>query len=309
MSLDGDYLRYPRRGYGMDHDLYDWSMLTDRAPVAWPGGKPLALWVNVALQYFPLDQEGNPFPPPGGMVTAYPDLRHYTLRDYGNRVGIYRIFKALDRAGVTASVAMNARLAERVPYLLDRVVERGHELLCHGWDMDTLHYGGLDEAAEREVVSRSLDSLRTASGQPVTGWLSPAKSQSGATPKLLAEHGVEYMCDWINDDMPFPFRTPAGDITALPLSTELEDRFVIMDNGHSEHEWAEQITDACDFLLAEAEAAGAGRLLALNIHPWMLGQPHRIGALERVLDYIIGTGKSWSAAPGDIVSAWRAAQP
>ncbi len=308
MSLDSDYLRYPRLGYGMDHDLYDWSMLADRAPVTWPGGKPLALWVNVALQYFPLDQKGTPFPPPGGMVTAYPDLRHYTLRDYGNRVGIYRIFNALDRCGVTASVAMNARLAERVPYLLDRVVERGHELLCHGWDMDTLHYGGLDASAEREVVARSLDRLRKASGQAVTGWLSPAKSQSAATPKLLAEHGVEYMCDWINDDMPFPFRTPSGDLTALPLSTELEDRFVIMDNGHSEHEWAEQIIDACDFLVSEAEAAGAGRLLALNVHPWMLGQPHRIGALERVLEHVAGTGKAWSASPGDIVSAWRAGQ-
>lgn len=308
MSLDRDYLRYPRRRYGMDHDLYDWSMLADRAPVTWPGGKPLALWVNVALQYFPLDQEGTPFPPPGGMVTAYPDLRHYTLRDYGNRVGIFRIFDALDRSGVTASVAMNTRLAGRVPYLLNRVVERGHELICHGWDMDTLHYGGLDESAEREVVARALDGLREASGQPVTGWLSPAKSQSAATPKLLVEHGVEYMCDWINDDMPFPFRTPAGEITALPLSTELEDRFVIMDNGHSEHEWAEQVADACDFLVSEAEASGAGRLLALNVHPWMLGQPHRIGALERVLDHVVQTEKVWNAGPRDIVGAWRKSQ-
>ena len=79
MSLDGDYLKYARRGYGMDHDHYDWSMLADRAPVTWPGNKPLALWVNVALQFFPLDQKGKPFPPPGGMVTAYPALRHFTL--------------------------------------------------------------------------------------------------------------------------------------------------------------------------------------------------------------------------------------
>ncbi|MFK8014444.1 MAG: polysaccharide deacetylase family protein [Gammaproteobacteria bacterium] len=308
MSLDDSYLRYPKRGYGMDHDLYDWSMLADRSPVTWPDNKPLALWVNVALQYFPLDQRGKPFAPPGGMVTAYPDLRHYTLRDYGNRVGVFRLFKALDRYNVTASVAMNTRLAERVPYLLQRVVERDHELLCHGWDMDTLHYGGLDEVTERDIVAKSLDRLRTASGKPVVGWISPAKSQSAATPKLLVEHGVEFMCDWINDDMPFGFRTSAGHITALPLSTELEDRFVILDNGHSETQWAEQIIDACDFLLAEAEATGDGRLLALNIHPWMLGQPHRIGALERVLEHITGTGKAWNAGPADIVAAWRASE-
>ncbi|MEL7536612.1 MAG: polysaccharide deacetylase family protein [Pseudomonadota bacterium] len=308
MSLDDDYLRYARRGYGMDHDLYDWSMLADRSPVTWPGNKPLALWVNIALQYFPLDQRGQPFAPPGGMVTAYPDLRHYTLRDYGNRVGVFRIFQALDRFGVTASVAMNARLAERAPYLLRRVVERDHELLCHGWDMDTPHFGGQDESAERDVVARSLAVLRDATERPVLGWLSPGKSQSANTPQLLVEHGVEFMCDWINDDLPFPFRTPSGELIALPLSTELEDRFIILQNGHSEMEWAEQIVDSCDFLIAEAEASNSGRLLALNVHPWMLGQPHRIRALEHVLAHITGTQKAWSAGPAEIVAHWRAAQ-
>lgn len=307
MSLDDRYFEYPRRGYGMDHDLYDWSMLADRKPVRWPDRKPLALWVNVALQYFPLDQKGEPFKPPGGMVTAYPDLRHYTLRDYGNRVGVFRVFDALDKLEVTASVAMNTRLALRNPYLLRRVVGRGHELLCHGWDMDTIHHGGMHEAAESKIISRALDELRTASGCDVKGWLSPAKSQSAATPKLLATHGVEYMCDWINDDMPYAFRTAAGEITALPLSTELEDRFIILDNGHSETEYADQIIDACDFLIEEAETIGAGRLLALNVHPWMLGQPHRIRMLERVLAHITSTDKVWRASPSEIIAVWRGA--
>ena len=87
MPLDDSYFDYPHRSYGMDHDFYDWSMLVDRKPVEWPGGNRLALWVNVALQFFPLNQRGKPFPPPGGMTTAYPDLRHFTLREYGNRVG------------------------------------------------------------------------------------------------------------------------------------------------------------------------------------------------------------------------------
>ena len=98
MPLDPSYFDYPHRSYGMDHDFYDWSMLADRNAVQWPNGKQLALWVNVALQFFPLNQRGQPFPPPGGMTTAYPDLRHYTLREYGNRVGIFRILKALDDA-------------------------------------------------------------------------------------------------------------------------------------------------------------------------------------------------------------------
>lgn len=307
MSLDPSYLEYPHRSYGMDHDLYDWSMLADRKPVEWPNGKRLALWVNLSLQHFPLDQKGQPFPPPGGMTTSYPDLRHYTLRDYGNRVGVFRVFKALDAYGVHASCAMNARLAERAPYLLDRVVERGHELLCHGWDMDTPHFGGMDRDAEAEIIARSLGVLREASGQAVRGWLSPGKSQSGNTPALLAEHGIEYMGDWINDDMPFAFRTPRGEITAMPLSTELEDRFIIMANGHSETEYADQIMDACDFLLAEAREEG-GRMLALNLHPWMVGQPHRIGALERALDHIMARGEVWTAMPSEIRAHWLTQQ-
>ncbi len=307
MPLDDSYLDYPRRGYGMDHDHYDWSMLVDRKPVGWPGGNRLALWVNIALQFFPLNQRGTPFPPPGGMTTAYPDLRHYTLREYGNRVGVFRILQALDRFNVKASFAINSRLAERYPYLIRRIVARGDEILCHGWDMDTPHYGGQEREEEAEIVSRSLDVLRAASGQAVRGWISPGKSQSRNTPELLVSNGIDYMCDWVNDEMPYQFRTPAGEITSMPLSTELEDRFIIMGNLHSEAEYADQVIDSFDYLHDEAGEQG-GRLLALNIHPWMLGQPHRIGRLEQVLEYITSRDSVWSAAPGEIRSAWRAAQ-
>ena len=190
MVLDDTYFDYPHRSYGMDHDWYDWSMLVDRKPVEWPDGKQLAVWINVALQYFPLNQKGEPFPPPGGMTTAYPDLRHYTLRDYGNRVGIFRILKALDRFDVRASFSMNARVAERYPYLVRRVVDRGDEIICHGWDMDTPHYGGQGRDDESAVIARSLEVLRDASGQSVEGWLSPGKSQSTNTAELLVSHGV-----------------------------------------------------------------------------------------------------------------------
>ena len=307
MPLDPSYFDYPHRSYGMDHDYYDWSMLVDRKPVEWPGGNKLALWVNVGLQFFPLNQEGKPFPPPGGMTTAYPDLRHYTLRDYGNRVGIYRFLKAFDKYGIKASFAINSRLAERYPYLVNKIVERGDEILCHGWDMDTPHYGGMDRDEEAGIIAKSLEVLRSATGKPVIGWISPGKSQSFNTPELLVENGIEYMCDWINDDMPFQFRTQAGEITAMPLSTELEDRFILLNNLHSESEYADQIVDAFDYLYAEADQQG-GRMLALNVHPWMLGQPHRIGKLEQVLEYVTKHDGVWSASAADIRAAWVAAQ-
>jgi allantoinase len=305
MPLDKEYFEYPHRSYGMDHDYYDWSMMADRAPVQWPNGSKVALWINVAMQYFPLNQQGKPFAPVGGMTTAYPDLRHYTLREYGNRVGIFRLLKAFDKYDVKATFAVQTRLAERYPYLINKLMERGDELICHGWHMDAPHYGGQDRAIEAELVKKSLDGLRSITGRDIKGWLSPSKSQSFNTPELLAENGIDYMCDWINDELPYAFRTPAGDITAMPLSTELEDRFIMQANLHSESEYADQIIDAFDFLLAEATETGAGRMLALSIHPWMLGQPHRIGKLEQVLEYITGHDSIWSASAGEICDSWR----
>ena len=305
MPLDKEHLEYPRRGHGMDHDRYDWSMLTERPSISWPGGAKLALWINVGLQFFPLNQQGKPFPVPGGMTMPYPDLRHFSLRDYGNRVGIYRFLDAFDEYGIKPTFAINTRLAERTPYLLERVLARGDELICHGWDMDSLHYGGMEQEQEAELVKRSLQRLRELSGQPVTGWLSPARNESEHTPELLAANGVRYFCDWVNDDMPYPFKTSEGDLTAMPLSNELEDRFILMNNLHSEQSWLEQVCDACDFLLQEAGACGGGRILALNIHPWLLGQPHRIGKLEQALAYISGKSGVWSASATDILAAWQ----
>ena len=308
MTLPADHLRYPLCRYGMDHERYAWSMLAERAPVTWPGGAKLALWVNVAVQFFPLNQSGAPFAPPGGMSTPYPDLRHFTLRDYGNRVGLFRCLDALDAFGVKPTFSVNAAIVDRCPRLVERLASRGDEILASSWHMDTLHHSGMEMAEEAALIDRALRTLREATGQPITGWLSPAGAQSGNTPDLLAARGIQYMGDWLNDELPYAFRTKNGDLTALPLSLELDDAFVIANNLHSEREYAEQIRDACDYLLAEADATGAGRLLALSIHPWLLGQPHRIAALEAVLEHLAAQTGVWSASGAEIVAAWQEQQ-
>ena len=304
MTLEKRFLEYRQRAYGMDHGRYEWSMLTDRPQVTWPFGKKLALWVNVCLQFFPINQTGRPFLPSGGLSMPYPDLRHFTLREYGNRVGIYRFFKAFDKYAVKPNYAINARLGERYPYLLDAVKERGDEIICHGLHMDALHYGGQDIHQERELIKRSLGTLRELSGQDISGWISPDRSESENTPDLLKESGVTYFCDWVNDDMPYAFSTDHGNIFAMPLSQELEDKFILMNNHHRGDSYVHQICDACDFLLAESEDQG-GRILALNIHPWMLGQPHRIGKLEEVLDYVTSQKAVWSAPANEILSYFK----
>ncbi len=302
-----DYLEYGMRRAGMDHDRYAWSLLTDRKPVVWPNGRKLAVWVNLSLEHFPLNPTSKPAKLPGSMTMPYPDLRHYSLRDYGNRVGVYRLFDACDKFNVKPTIAMNACLAERCPALLEAVVGRGDEVIGHSWSMDTAHAGGLDETAEALLIKRSLDLLRHKTKQDIRGWLSPGKLESANTPELLKANGIAYFCDWVNDDMPYAFHTKHGDLTAMPLSTELEDRMVVINNFQSEQSWSEQIIDACDLLLNEAQTQG-GRILSIPLHAWVMGQPHRIKHVEAALRYVMAQPGVWSASADDIHRAWASQQ-
>lgn len=306
-GLPGEHLQYPMRRYGMDHDRYEWSMLPRRTPAAWPGQARIALWVIPALQWFPLDMKGQPFKPPGALQTAYPDLRHYTLRDYGNRVGIFRIMQALDRHGIRATAAMNAAVALRHPHLVQACLARGWEILAHGMDMDRLHHGGLPVEQERLWIGQSLQILRQASGQPVRGWLSPGKSQSFSTPDLLREHGVDYGCDWANDDMPYAMRTARGPLHAMPHPVDLDDAAILVHNHHTENDFRDQICDQFDLLYREARP-GDGRILAISLHPWVSGQPYRIGALEEALAHVMRHRGVWAATGAEILDAWKATQ-
>lgn len=292
------------RAYGMDHDRYDWSLLAQRPPLQWPGECTLALWVCVAVPAYPLNPQKGVVAVPGNMTMPYPDLRHFTLRDYGNRVGIYRVLDALDAAGVQPSFAVNGVVPERYPRLFHTLCQRGNEILAHSWQMDCAHATGVDPALEARWVESTLSTLRQASGQAIRGWLSPGKIQSENTPELLANNGVQYQADWVNDDLPYAFRTQQGELTALPLTTELEDRFLIDENKHSAAEWAQQVMDAADALHAESQHSG-GRMLSLHLHPWVIGQPHRIAALEQALAHITALPGVWSASPSDIVTAFR----
>lgn len=302
MTLDKEYMEYPKRKYGMDHEWYGWTMQPDRPKVAWPAGNKMALFVVVALEFFPLDQPAQPFKAPGGMVTPYPDLRHYTLRDYGNRVGVFRVAKVLEKHGIVPTVAINSMVAARYPFLVDFVTGKGWEVMGYGVDMGKVHYGGQDEAEERARIQEALGVLREMSGQKVTGWASPAKSESMKTLDLVAAEGIDYVTDWISDEMPFPLTTANGPLTALPLQHEMDDQTIMLQYQHTEDQFVEQLTDQFDVLYREASAED-GRMMTLTIHPWMSGQPHRIGALDRALTHIAGHDGVWSASGTEIVRA------
>ena len=304
-TIPSSYLEYEHRSYGMDHDRYDWSLLNRRKPVKWPNGARVALWVNVAFEFFPLDTPAKPFKALGGMVTSYPDLRHFSLRDYGNRVGIFRVMDALDAAGIAkVTAAFNSTVARRYPYLMDQVTGRGWEVMANGVDMAKLHYTGLDANEEQAQVKESLSTLREMSGQPVKGWLSPGRSESWDTPDYIASEGVEYFCDWINDDMPYPFRTKAGEITAMPHQHWIDDSMVWLHYKHKEQDFVDQVKDQFDFMYDESSREG-GRIMAITIHPWMSGQPHRIKYLEEALNYVGKHADVWNATGYDIMQEWK----
>ncbi len=307
MPLPPEYLKYSRRGYGMDQSWYDWSMLPKRPAVKWPNGARLALWVSTAVEFFPLNPPTVPFKAPGSMSTPYPDLRHYTLRDYGNRVGIFRIMKVLDGLGIRASAAVNSAVAERTPRLIDEIVKRGWEILAGGLDMGHIHHGDLDVATESEWIARCVETLRQSTGQAVTGWLSPARSQSMQTMNLVAAQGIDYVCDWVNDEMPYPITTANGQLVAMPHSHEMSDLLIIFQNKHSEEAFTQQLIDQFDVLYREA-SADDGRIMAITVHPWIIGQPHRIKALERALAHMLAKDDVWPATGADILAAWRAQQ-
>ena len=304
MTLPDDYLRYPERRYGMDHDRYTWSHLFDRAPVAWPGGARVALWITASVQWFPMDMGSKPFRAPGGLSMPYPDTRHYTSRDYGNRVGIYRILTVLDRLGLPASFAVNAAVAERYPALMQALRGARREIIAHGIDAGRVHHSGLDD--EAAIIRDTLHILRGASGQAVTGWLSPGRAQSFATSDLLAGHGVEYACDWANDDMPYPMRTSAGPLWAMPLAQETDDRTVLLEFRHTEDSWLEQTKDRFDRLHRESERYG-GRIMSVPLHAWVMGTPSRIGYLREALEYMLGREGVWAATGAEILAAFRSA--
>ncbi len=296
--IPDDYLKYPKRRYGMDHDRYEWSILNKRQKIQWTGSARIALWVTVALEWFPLDQKGQPFKPLGSLQTAYPDLRHYTLRDYGNRVGIFRVMEALARHGIRASAPVNAAVAVRYPSLIEELKKRRWELIGHGVDMDHLHYSGM--ADEKALIAKSLSALGK-----VRGWLSPAKSESFETLDFLAQADIEYVCDWVNDDMPYEMKTPGKVLYSMPHSNDIDDATLLIGMHQDEDELRDQIIDQFDVLFEESAQHG-GRIMSIALHPWVIGQPYRIGALEGALAHIMRHPGVWPATGAEILDAWKA---
>jgi allantoinase len=289
---------------GLYHDV---SMIVSRPALAWPGGARLALAVVVSAEYYEMQPAARNFIPanvPGGFGRApYPDFRAFSMREYGNRVGVFRVIDALERFGVPATAAVDAGVATRYPYLVERFKRRNFEIAGHGRAVTDVISSHMSEEEERRYIATALDAVERACGKRPTGWHGPEYGESARTPALLAELGVDYVLDWPNDEQPIVMHTPAGPLMSLAMALELDDVVTMYHRRVGGERWQQAVAEALDQLLADG--ARGGRHLVLNLHPWLIGHPHRIGHLEAVLEDVRARDGIWLATAGEIAAHAR----
>jgi len=276
-------------------------MAKDRPKLSWGNDAKVAICLIIPLEFFPLNPSGIPFKHPGAMVTPYPDLRHFTVRDYGNRVGVFRILEALELAGVKATFAVNGEIARRYPPLIEMIKTAGNEIAAHGLSTDHIHYKSLKATEENKLIK---DSLAEFEPNP-TGWMSPARNQSSKTLERLAKARLDYCLDWEADQVPLTAKTKTGNITLLPNSYELSDFTLLHTRKQTEESWLTQIQNAIDFLEAEHPRFG-GQMLGLTLTPYIIGQPFRVWALRALLAHIKDTEGVEVFTAGEIDQQFRA---
>jgi peptidoglycan/xylan/chitin deacetylase (PgdA/CDA1 family) len=292
-----------RHAPGMDHSLYPYSPMPARPVLAWPQGARVAFWVLLHLEYWELDAPEGALRDPrfvGEFGSYFPDYRSWTQRDYGNRVGIFRVLELLDRYQLKVTVAANSSALERYPYLVAELKRRGYEFAAHGSHATRMITSRMSEAEERAAIASSIEAVERATGRRPTGWLGQDYGESERTPQLLAEAGLDYVMDWPNDDQPYRM-TVGKPFVSIPNHAEWDDVQLLWLRRVGMQTYAKVLGEAFDAL--HEEGAQSGRLFGLSLHPWLIGMAHRIGYLDQALRHIAGHRDVWQATSGEI-AAW-----
>jgi allantoinase len=295
---------------GMDHDYYEYSPIYARPALTWPRGAALALNVVLDLEYLELE-------PPAGAVQSNwlagglgprpdPNLALLSSREYGHRVGIFRVLDLLDKHQVPASVAIDAMTAEAYPWLVHHLVERGVDFVAHGISLSRVISSRMTPAEERGYIEQTLTRLERAIGTRPTGWMGAEQGESERTPHLLAQLGLEYVCDWSNDEQPYPMPMTEGTLWSLPTMLEYDDAFALFRRRLTLDSYRSMFCSGVDQLLLDGRVSG--RYLQLNLRPWLIGQPFRVGHLDEMLEHALASGQVWATTPGEVAGWCAAAQ-
>ena len=295
----------------MDHQHYDWSPMSCRAILRWPGQARLALCVVIVLEHMEWQSPEGSFQAAnlagGSVARPFPDYARISHREYGHRVGIFRVLDVLDKYGIKATVAMDTLTAENYPYLVRHCLDRGCEIIGHGMSVSRMITSDMSQKEEEEYINESLSALTTAIGHRPVGWLGPEQGESFRTPQLLAQAGVRYICDWPNDEQPYPIKTPEGELFALPLMLELDDVVALAQRRVAVDRYAEMLKEGFDVMYQDGEQNG--RVLGLNLHPWLIGQPFRIGFLDDALGHMMRRQGVWAATGTEIIDWYKGCYP
>ena len=296
-----------QRTFGMDHPHHEWSPIISRPALRWPQDARVALCVVLVLEHMEWQAPEGSFQVAnlsgGSAPRAFPDYARLSHREYGHRIGIFRLLDILEQHGVPATVAMDAVTAENYPFLVRHCLDRGCEIIGHGVSVSRMITSNMSEAEEREYIRSSVDSLTRATGTAPAGWLGPEYGESDRTPQLLAEAGLRYVCDWANDEQPFPMTTGDHPFFALPLLYELDDVASVAQRKVTVDDYRRRLTESFDVL--HDDGANNGRVLALNWHPWLVGQPFRVGAVDAALGHMMQRGGVWAATGSQIIDWYQ----
>ena len=282
----------------MEPDRVVYSPIGTRPRLRWPGDARVALWVVPNIEHYeylpnPI-RSRDPWP-----RSPHPDVLGYGARDYGNRVGLWRMFDVMDRHAIRCTASLSISVFEHYPEILAAMEARRWDVMCHGV-YNTQYHWGMGEDEERAIIADCRATHRRLTGRDFAGWFSPAATFTRNTPDLVAEAGIKYYCDWYHDDQPFPMKTRLGRLITIPYQMDINDAMVHRHAIEAE-EFARMITDHFDVLYREG--AESGRVMCIALHPYLMGQPHRIKHLDRALAHILAHDQVWKAT-GEEIADW-----
>ena len=254
-----------------------YSAIVDRPPLKLPGGARVAVWVciNVEEWEFGAPMARALLPAPQG-ASVTPDIPNYSWYEHGMRVGFWRFKEVLDRHGIQATVSLNSNVCASTPRIVEACLESDWELMGHGVVQRVLP----KEPDERAVIRQAIDQIDAFSGRKVRGWMGPGLHETYDTPDILAEEGIEYCADWVNDVQPYPMRVKRGSLISIPYTVELNDIPIYLVQHHRSPELFERAMD--EFETLHREGTASARVMCVSVHPYITGAAHRITYFDRI---------------------------